>query len=155
MELLAKYFDHPYDSREHRDLESTAFMGGPLVSVRYLLGRLLHRNLFRESNEAVSIALFEFLSKYGDANGAQLAFDTNAWSSIAVLLRHEFEIANKIDLTSSKKLFTALHAVIMNPELALSEIAIVAETTEKQVERMSDVKWLKELWRRRRTVSDK
>jgi hypothetical protein len=43
--------------------------------------------------------------------------------------------------------------VVANPELEMSEIAVIAETTEKQVERMSDIKWLKELWRRR-TVSD-
>lgn len=65
MENLARAFDQPIDSQEHHDLATTAWLGGDLVTVRYWLGRLLRRNLFRESDDVVKHSLQKYLLKIG------------------------------------------------------------------------------------------
>jgi hypothetical protein len=76
MEDLAHAFDKPIKSQEHQHLAATAWMGGDLVAVRYWLGRsllagafaigwgvcywlgrLLRRNVFRESDDGVMLHL--------------------------------------------------------------------------------------------------
>jgi hypothetical protein len=44
MESLARKFDQPVDSPEHRALAEDGWLGGESVTVRYWLGRLLNRN---------------------------------------------------------------------------------------------------------------
>jgi hypothetical protein len=146
MDLLVNAFDQPIDSQEHRDLAATAWMGGELISVRYWLGRLLRRNFFRESNEAVKDALRDYFVRIGCEKGASLVADLQSWSPIAILLQHEVEAVKGCGPTKNARLVAALKAVMANPDLTDSQLAILAATTEKQIARMSQVFVLRKLW---------
>ncbi len=154
VDKLAQLFDMPLGSPEHRDLESTAFMGGPLISVRYWLGRLLNCNLFRASDAEVSAVLVQYFSDIGCERGAELGSDQDAWGSIANFLHYQWQTSSGMSSTKTSKWGSAFYAVLSDPDLTVAEIAQYAETTEKQVARMSDVKWLKQLWKFRNTKRD-
>ena len=62
----------PFESHEHATLEQTALLGGPLVSVRFYLGRLLGKNLFRESDAEVGQRLHEFIATLTSPAGGEL-----------------------------------------------------------------------------------
>lgn len=149
MDRLADLFDAPPESAEHQILVSSVHLGGPLVSVRYWLGRLLGQNCFRTSDAAVSAALVQYLSDAGYEKGALLASDIGAWSSIARFLQYQWELKSGTSPCENPKLCAALDAVLVDPDLTFLQIAQIAKTTEQQVSRMSDLKWLKELWSRR------
>ncbi len=70
LEGLAQAFDEAPESDRHRLLQETAWMGGEVVSVRYYLGRLIERNLFRVSDEAVFTELHRYLSDVTSEKGA-------------------------------------------------------------------------------------
>lgn len=147
MENLAHAFDQPIESREHQDLATTAWMGGELVSVRYWLGRLLRRNLFRESDDAVRESLRKHFVEIGCEKGSLLVADLQAWSPVATLLQHEVEVSDGCGPAKIPRLVAALQAVMANPELTNLELAAIAKTTEKQIARMTDVSVLRKLWR--------
>jgi hypothetical protein len=145
MENLAYAFDQPIESREHQDLATTAWMGGEDVSVRYWLGRLLRRNFFRESDDAVKDALQKYFIEVGCEKGAPLVSDYQAWSSVATLLQSQVEIYDGRPPTKNPRVVAAIRAFFANPELTDVELAAIAKTTEKQIARMSDVTVLRRL----------
>ena len=145
MENLAYAFDQPIQSRDHQDLAATAWMGGELVSVRYWLGRLLQRNFFRESDDAVKEALRKHFIQNGCEKGSHLVSDYQSWSAMVTLLQHQVEVSEGRESTKNARLVAALQAVMANPELADSELAAIAKTTEKQIARMTDVLMLRKL----------
>jgi len=147
MENLAIAFDLPVESREHQDLATTAWMGGILVAVRYWLGRLLRRNLFRESDDVVNEALRKYIVEIGCKKGAQLVDDHQSWSPVATFLQSQVEVDEGQTPTKNRKLVAAIHAVLKDPDLTVSELAAIANTTEKQITRMTDVFILRKLWR--------
>jgi len=148
MDNLANAFDLPVDSDEHRLLAETAWMGGNWVTVRYWLGRLSCRNLFRESNDTVRQSLQHFISGIGSVEGASLLSDPQAWSIATIILRHQLETLEGLKPTQNPRLVAALYALASDPALTISQLATIARTTEKQVARMSDVTYLRRLWER-------
>lgn len=148
MRHLAHAFDQPIESQEHRTLAATAWMGGELVAMRYWLGRLLRRNFFRESDDVVKHALQKYLVTIGCKKGAPLIVNYQAWPPVAKLLQHRVEAENGSPPTKNGRLVAAIEAVMTNPQLTDSQVAAVANTTEKQIARMSDVSVLRKLWRR-------
>src|SRR5690242_9826467 len=91
MENLARDFDLPPDSPEHEMLADTAWMGGPLIGVRFYLGRFIGKNLFRESNDKVEKRLVEYFSECTSAAGAELVSGVDGWPIAEDILRYRFE----------------------------------------------------------------
>jgi hypothetical protein len=151
MEHIAQAFDQPLESHEHQSLASTAWMGGELVFTRYWLGRLLHRNFFRESDESVKEALQRYLVELGCKKGAPLAAYYQSWAPVTILIRHQVELIGGQFLTANPRLVAALEAVMADPDLNNSQVAAIAETTEKQIAQMTDVQVLRKLWMHRAT----
>jgi hypothetical protein len=149
MESLARAFDQPLDSPEHRELAENGWIGGENVTVRYWLGRLLRRNLFRESNDAVEALLQQYFIDRGQKHGAGLVSDHQSWSPLAILLRHHVELSAGLRSTKNPRLLAALDAVMTNPDLNDSQLAKHAKTTEKQIARMTDVFILRKIWKHR------
>jgi hypothetical protein len=150
MESLARAFDQPLDSEEHRDLAENGWIGGADVIVRYWLGRHLSRNLFRESNDSVNAALREYFVEHGCEKGSCLVSDYQAWPAVAILLQNQGELNAGCQPTKTPRLVAAIQAVMADPELTNSELAAITNTTEKQVARMTDVFVLQKLWRQRK-----
>jgi hypothetical protein len=150
MESLARKFDQPLDSAEHRELMEHGWVGGDFITVRYWLGRLLRRNLFRDSDDAVKPALQQYFVDQGCAQAAILAFDFQAWSPLAILLRHHVELACGHAPTQNRRLIAALEAVMKDSDCDDSQLAARANTTEKQIARMSDITVLRKAWKHRR-----
>jgi len=146
MENCAQAFDQPLDSPKHQDLRTTAWMGGELVSVRYWLGRLVRHNLFRVSDDAVKDTLQKYFAANGCEKGSRLVFNYQSWRPLATLLQHQVEFSEGCQLTKNPRLVAALQAVMANPEITDMQLAAIANTTEKQIARMSDVFVLRKLW---------
>ena len=153
MESLARKFDQPLDSPENRDLAENGWIGGDHVTVRYWLGRLLNRNLFRERDNAVEEALQDYFIKRGQPKGARLLADRQIWSPIAKLLQHHVEGSRVTHKKHNPRLLAALEAVMSDPGLSDSELAKLAKTTEKQIARMSDVFVLRRIWKQQIALS--
>jgi len=144
LEHLAEAFDAPIASQRHRRLESTAWMGGPLVEVRYYLGRLVRRNIFRASDVEVFAAMVSFVAGLTSEHGASLlgAYGLQGWMVARVLLRYEYEMRVHGKSTRKKRPVAMVRAFLTNPSLTVSELAKAARTTEKQVKRNTDLKVL-------------
>lgn len=149
MESLARAFDEPIDSIEHQNLAENVWVGGGSVTVRYWLGRLLNCNLFRETDDTVASRLHHYLVTRGCHVAASLVADRQCWGPITILLRSDFESASGVALTGNVRCIGALRALVANPELTNAELADRANTTEKQVARMTDVTLIRKAWRLR------
>ena len=147
MENCANAFDQPIESREHQDLRTTAWMGGELVSVRYWLGCLLRRNLFREPDDVVENRLREYLVTIGCEKGSRLVSDFQSWRPLATLLQHQVECSEGAQLTRNQRLVAAIQAVLEDPEINDLQLAAIASTTVKQLARMTDVFVLRKCWK--------
>jgi len=119
-------------------------MGGPLVEVRYYLGRLVRRNIFRASDVEVFAAMVSFVAGLTSEHGASLlgAYGLQGWMVARVLLRYEYEMRVHGKSTRKKRPVAMVRAFLTNPSLTVSELAKAARTTEKQVKRNTDLKVL-------------
>jgi hypothetical protein len=88
MDDFARAFDAPPTSRDHRNLADSAWLGGFLVSVRYYLGRLLNRNLFRESDAVVESRIIAFIEATISKEGASLVTGEGSWQLSEPILRY-------------------------------------------------------------------
>jgi len=149
MENLARAFGLPVDSPEHRDLAENGWIGGSGVTVRYWLGRVLRRNLFRESEEALSTALQQFFVDRGFVASAIIFRDSQAWPAAATLLQQYAAESGGCNSPKNPLLVAALEAVIRDPESSDAQLAAVAGTTPKQLARMTQVSSLRRIWRLR------
>jgi hypothetical protein len=150
MEIHAREFDEPVNSEAHCCLAEYGWIGGNFVTVRYWLGRLLDHNFFRESDEAVTAAMQRYFASRGCAAGAVLVRDLQAWSAAALVLqRHAAATLPHCAQPRNPRLAAALEAVMINPEIPDAELAAFANTTEKQIARMSYVFLIRKLWRLR------
>jgi hypothetical protein len=148
MESLALQFDQPVGSDAHRDLMENGWISGDSITVRYWLGRLLHRNFFRESDETVSCFLQQYFADRGYVAGAIIVRDRQAWSPAAIVLQSHAAISWDGALQpQNPRLASALDSAMMDPDISDTELAERAETTEKQINRMSEVFLLRKLWR--------
>jgi hypothetical protein len=148
METLAQHFDLPETSPEHRLLAETAWMGGELVSVRYYLGRLLKRNLFRESHEEVNRCLRTWVAQRTSEAGAVLIRGPGTWQIPDAILRREFEIETNRRPTGRPREIAAVVQFLTTPTISLADLAKKVRTTEKQLKRMSLLNYAQILMRR-------
>ncbi len=153
MESLARQFDQPVDSDAHRDLAENGWIGGDFVTVRYWLGRLLHHNFFRESDEVVSHALQKYFVDRDLLAGAVIVRDRQAWSPAAHVLHRHAAATFGCAPPKNPRLAAALEAVMIDPDIPDTELASRANTTEKQIARMCEVRLLRKLWRHRKPES--
>lgn len=149
MEYFAHVFDQPIESQEHQSLAADAWLGGAPISLRYWLGRLLRRNFFRDSDDAVKQALRQYLVEIDCEKGAFLFSDPQCWSPVTILLRHQVEVRDSLGSTQNAKKVAAVKAMLANPDLTDLELAAIAKTTGKQIARMSDLTFLRKLWKYR------
>ena len=145
MENLAREFDLPTTSREHANLAETAWMAGCLVTVRFYLGRLLARNLFRETDAEVEERLVEFISRSTSPAGGNLVRGMSGWDIAGELLRHRFETQTKGASCFKDLYITVIERFLCNPSLTLAELAKEVGTTEKQLRRNSTLTAVRKL----------
>ena len=133
----AEAFDAPVDSEKHQMLRDTAWMGGQLISVRYYLGRLIDRNLFRSSDTDVSAALEAFLADITSKQGAALLTSAGlqGWFAAELLLRDIFEQKILDKSSRNSRHVAAVRYFLCNPRRTDEEIARAAGTTIKQLRR--------------------
>lgn len=136
-DILARYFDAPIDSWEHRSLAEDCWLVGPSVSTRYYLGRILKRNLFRVSDAILIPMVREFIAKQTSKEGVALLDDLEFLSVADLLLCHHYERQMFGRSKRNKKLVAAVQAFLANPTMSDEELARTARTTEKQLARMS------------------
>jgi hypothetical protein len=152
MKETSRHFDMPPDSPEHDRLLQTAWMGGPLVAVRCYLGRLIGRNLFRESDADVEQRLVEFVSRLTSATGGELMRGADGWSIAAEILRYRFEEqARKPTALAPKltaKVMMPVELYLTKPSLSLDELAKEANTTPRQLSRNSLLNHVRRVWER-------
>ena len=143
MNRLAEIFDLPESSREHAELAESCSLGGELVSLRYYLGRVLGRNLFRESDTELESHLVAWLTKRTSAAGAKLVRDPQYWAIPAAILRFEFERDTGRPQRSNPREIAARLALLSKPTMTMRELAQLVGTTEKQLDRMSQLNLLR------------
>lgn len=150
MENTARYFDLPSDSPEHQMLADTAWMGGPLVGVRFYLGRFIGQNLFRESDQDVEERLVNYVAQRTSTAGGELMRGIDGWSVAADLLRYQFEVREGKTASLARKLtaktILAVELYLTNPSISISQLAKHTKTTEKQLDRnslLNQVRWVK------------
>ncbi|HEX4146643.1 MAG TPA: hypothetical protein VHY91_24285 [Pirellulales bacterium] len=139
LDELARRFDLPIDSPEHIDLVETAWFGGELVSVRAYLGRLLERNLFRESDAEVERRMVDYISSLTSKAGGALFRDPQGWMIASSILRFRFEMQTKARSALNARRIAAVEAFLANPSTTLAQLAKQLKTTEKQLNRNSDL----------------
>ncbi len=137
METLAQEFDAPVTSPEHRRMADGAWLGGELVKVRYYLGRLTKRNLFREPDAKVERRLKAWLADRTSKDGAAIASRVEAWQVSATVLRFEFEQQEHLPETQNRREVAAILAYLTDPTISDTDLARRVDTTEKQLARMS------------------
>jgi hypothetical protein len=137
MNDLARAFDAPPTSREHRNLADSAWLGGYLVSVRYYLGRLLNKNLFRESDAKVQRRITAFIAATASKEGASLVADEGSWQLSEPILRFRYETEINGESKRKPREVAAIEAFLQNPSVELADLAQIVGTTEKQLRRMS------------------
>ncbi len=137
MEWLAKIFDTPAASVEHRMLVDELWIAGDTVSVRYYLGRILGLNLFREADDKVRSRLKKWLAGRTSKKGALVVNNRDGWQVANSLLRWDFETETGRKLSGTRKEYAALDAYLTDPTISMPELAKRAGTTEKQLARMT------------------
>jgi hypothetical protein len=153
MESLAEAFDQPLNTEAHRSLIEDCWIGGSDICLRYRLGRLINRNLFRDSHEVVAVHLQRYFAKLGYKKGSIVARDLQTWSAFADILKHH--LSETLDLNEKKsKRLSVLEAALKNPDMTDAELAKAAKTTEKQVARIPDVTLIRKAWTMRADRDD-
>ncbi|MFO0788753.1 MAG: hypothetical protein U0805_04795 [Pirellulales bacterium] len=137
MDAFARAFDAPIDSREHRDLEENGWFAGTPVTLRFYFGRLIQENLFRATDDEVVRKFVGYIGKRVSPQGAELLRYGQGWDVAELLLRHYFECATLGKSTRNPREVSAIEAFLANQKLSDIELAQLANTTEKQLARMS------------------
>lgn len=145
MENLANYFDLPFDSPEHSFLAEEAWIGGELVSVRFYLGRLIRRNLFRLSDTDVEEHLVQYISSVTSTAGGELMRGNQGWMIASQIVRYRFETQAKGSSALKAKNIAAIEAFLTNPKVTMAQLAVELKTTEKQLARISNLKLARKL----------
>ncbi len=110
-------------------------MGGSSVSVRFYLGRLVGRNLFRESDAEVEVRLADYVSQLTSATGANLSHSLQGWDVAGDILRYRFEIKTKGKSCLKRLHIASIETFLTDPSLTFAELAQKVGTTEKQLNR--------------------
>ncbi len=130
-------FDAPLDSPEHIQLRRELWLGGAYVEGRYLLGRLLQRNFFRESHADFLATRRAHLQEVAGPGGARILMDDLDLG--VMILQYQCRRFGDIPHRNKPKILEAYWAIVNNPTLSDAQIAEQIGTTEKSVARMSYV----------------
>ena len=154
METLAKIFDLPETSEKYQALAAETWLGGSGIVVRYFLGRLLVRNLFRESNSEVEQHIISWLLGRASKSGVLLMNSSDLWTFGAELTRDEFEVSQNRSTTLNAREAAAVLAFLRDPTITIAALANLVGSTEKQLGRMTLLNYVRALpSRRQRTQS--
>jgi hypothetical protein len=125
-------------------------MGGPLVAVRYYLGRLLEQNLFQASDDQVSRALADFIAAETSKRGAALIsrMGIEGWTVAQVVLHHVYQVRLGRKSSKSSRRAAAVEALLRDPNLDDRELARIARTTPKQLARIPELTVLRRATRK-------
>ena len=144
LENCAVRFDAPISSDKHAELRDTAWMGLDLIEGRYLLGRLLHQNFFRATNEEYHSSLQEyFLGLVGKRAASVLS--TSAPNLGVLFLRWQCRKISDIKFVGRLREAKAIYLLAMDPKLADVQLAAELKTTVKQIERLASVSYFRRL----------
>ena len=148
MENCARDFDRPHDSPEHQLLAETAWMGGPLIAVRFYLGRLIGKNLFRVADAEVEEYLVQYISETTSHAGGELVRGLDGWQIASDLLRCRSDSESGKQAHPAReptpKAVIAVEEYLTNSSLTMAQLAELAKTTEKQLGRnslLNSVRW--------------
>jgi hypothetical protein len=154
MEILADLFDAPPSSDGHADLRNTAWMGGHQVEGRYLLGMLTGTNLFRFELADYFRQLNTYISTTISERAAAVFCDETGSDLLIPYLRMKYERDTNFPrfATSaeygpgrSERIERGIEYLLHNLVASYQEIAYHLGTTEKQVMRLNNLKWAKQL----------
>ncbi|HEY7115290.1 MAG TPA: hypothetical protein VH475_01820 [Tepidisphaeraceae bacterium] len=136
---LAEAWDASPLPRRDRRLGEAAAPVGPLVGVRYYLGILLGRNLFRLTDREVSDVLVSFVAPFTSERGARLlvADGMQGWSVAALLLRNRVDGHSRGVLRRYATQVRAIEVFLTDPTIGTAALAEAVGTTEKQLARMA------------------
>jgi hypothetical protein len=137
MEALARAFDAPFDSAEHKDLEENGWIAGNTVTLRFYLGRLIRKNLFRVSDARVTRSFVRYIGDRTSRRGAELLRLGQGWDVAEFLLRHYFELQTRGKSSRNPREVAAIESFLTNQKLTEAKLARLAKTTEKQLARMT------------------
>ncbi|HEY7115619.1 MAG TPA: hypothetical protein VH475_03475 [Tepidisphaeraceae bacterium] len=149
--FLADLFDQPHSQERHERLDFDCAMIGDRMMVRYYLGSLIGRNLFREPDAEVLRHLVAYVSTVASAQGASLLMEEEwvGWLVGAFLLRGLFETRVLDKAPRDRKQVAAVRALLTDPSISLPALATAAGTTEKQLARMTHVSLIRAVPTRR------
>jgi hypothetical protein len=143
---LAKEFDASFSAEREEELSFAAFLCGSQVGLRYYLGRIAKRNLFRRSDAEVRRTMVAFVATMTSKRGAVLAAGPLAgWTMATLLLRHEFENQTVGKSAVPRRRAAIIRAFLTDPSMTNAKLARAANTTEKQIARDPDVRVLRHL----------
>jgi hypothetical protein len=149
VEHLAQTFDALPSPDAARTLEEAAALSGPSVAVRYYLGRLIGRNLFRSEDQQVSRALVAFVAKMISRRGASVltAGRLQRWTVAVPLLRDALDARTCGKRRTKPKRVAAIEVLLKDPSLDGEALARAARTTSRQLARISEIAVLRKLIR--------
>lgn len=152
-------FESAPDSPEHCLLRDTAWMGGEPIEGRYLLGMLIGENLFNVDDSAYYSKLTAFISsKFAPEAASIFCTNTNAHVLTPYLLAlyaetdfPPFSTTTQKRPSRNRKIAPATIYLLGNLNATIDEIAKHLGTTAKQVLRLSDITYAKQIIDRHRT----
>lgn len=152
MKTYTEFFDAPLSSREHLMLRNEGWLVGARVTVRYYLGRLLGVNLFRKSDAEVTAELTAYIEKTISKTAADLiAVDPmQVWMLFDPILRNRFESQIERREKPTPREVQAVEIYLKNIAMTSSELAIQLKTTQKQIDRLSSLRFARSLIARAR-----
>ena len=162
MENCAERFDAPPSSEFHAELRNTAWMGGNLVEGPYLLGMMLGTNLFRLDTDEYLRKLKEYVSTTISGQAAAVFCDVYGSDVLMPYLRMKYERETDFPRFAppenygpprNERLERGTEYLLHNLHASFQELANHLGTTEKQVMRLTDLKWAREIVARRTAES--
>ncbi|MEN6451795.1 MAG: hypothetical protein ABFC96_14995 [Thermoguttaceae bacterium] len=136
IDSLAKSFDLPMDSPEHRALRENAWLGGDYVECRYYLGALIGKNEFRTSEDEFLDDLSEFIARKTSPAARMFCCTINHCTHVIDFLRREFERQTgypaKVKETKDDR---AVELLLRHPDWSDEQIAAELAATQKTMAR--------------------
>ena len=144
---LAAKFDALPGREGHEAFQDECYLLGQVVGIRYYLGRLVGRNLFRETDQEVTRALVEYLAPETSERGAALVGGggSQGWLAVEDLLRHtlEMEWFGRSEVESEKAEW--VREFLSEPEVSLAGVARKVGRSEGELGEMMELKILRKL----------
>lgn len=141
-------FDKPIDSAEHQMLLKDLWLVGGLHNVRYWLGRLCDRNLYRESDENVISELRMYFVQREWNRAIGFCSEPGCWNSVSDVLRlHVYKqigSAPPDNLREAK----ATEQFLLDPEVTDEALAEELNTTVNQIAKLASLRYMRLMFHR-------